>query len=418
MSTLIIKGGKKLNGEIKISGMKNAATPILAATLLATQKCIIDNVPDIADVRVMIDILRSLGSDIDFNNNTVVVNPGKIDINNLNGELVKKLRSSILIIGPLLARLGEVSLPEPGGCIIGKRPIDTHLFGLERLGAKIEQKERQIIIKSNGLVGTDILLPEFSVTATENLIMVACLADGTTTIKLAATEPHVEDLISFLNKMGADIKIGLRNTITIKGVKELKGTDYKIIPDSIEVGTFAVAALVTKSKITLKGVNHDHLDAVYSLLERIGATLEKDKDSLTIYAKNKLKAFKLQALPFPGFPTDLQAPFGVLATQCDGISLIHDPLYEGRLGHIRELEKMGAYAVICDLHRVAVSGITSLVGTIIKGLDLRAGATLVIAGLVASGTTTVQGIENLDRGYENFDERLRLLGAEIERKKE
>jgi UDP-N-acetylglucosamine 1-carboxyvinyltransferase len=415
MPKLIIQGGKKLSGRIRISGMKNAATPILAACLLANKKCMIRNVPDIADVRVMLQILKSLGLGVQYQNHTAEIEPGKINLKKLNKDLVKKLRSSILLLGPLLARLGNITLPEPGGCIIGKRPIGTHLYALEALGAKIKHLDGKINLKTGGLKGKTVVLPEFSVTATENLLMAAATARGKTVIKMSAIEPHIEDLIKFLNKMGASIKMSAGHTIVIQGVKKLGGAEHAIIPDSIEAGTLAVAALITKGKITLEGVRHEHMDAVYSLLARIGAELTIEKNNLTVFAKGKLKAFNLQALPYPGFPTDLQAPFGLLATQCHGASLIHDPMYEGRLFYINELIKMGANATICDPHRVLVSGPAQLYGTEIKGLDLRAGATLVLAGLIAKGKTIVLGAENLDRGYERLDERLNELGAEIER---
>lgn len=414
MAKLVIKGGRKLHGSVRIAGMKNAATPILAACLLANERCVIKNIPDIADVRIMMDILRDLGADISFANHTAVIAPGRAKWIK-RADLVGKLRSSILILGPLLARQGQVSLPEPGGCIIGKRPIDTHLYAFEKLGAAVRRANGGICLKAEKLKGRQIVLPEFSVTATENLLMAASVARGRTVIKLAAIEPHVQDLIKFLNKMGAAVKLGKEHTIIIEGVKKLGGANHTLMPDSIEAGTFAIAALLTRGRLTLKGVNHNHLDAVYSLLERVGAELKLGKDSLMISSKEKLRAFKFQSMPYPGLPTDLQAPFGVLATQCHGASLIHDPMYEGRMSYVNELQKMGANATICDPHRVIISGPTKLTGASIKGLDLRAGATLVLAGLAASGTTTVEGAENLDRGYEKFDERLRKLGADIRR---
>ena len=404
-----------MSGTAVISGNKNAATPILAASLLATKKCVIKNVPDIADVRVMIEILKSLGLSIDYSDHTAVISPGKLSLKNLNRELVKKMRSSILILGPLLARLGAVDLPEPGGCIIGKRPIDTHLYGLKKLGAIVSSKKGELSLAAKNLAPAEMILPEFSVTATENIIMAALGAKGRTVIKMAAIEPHVQDLINFLNALGAKVAMAPENTIIIDGGRELAGADHTVSPDNIEAGTFAAAALITRGKITLKGVNHSHMDAVYSLLERIGAVLEIGKNTLTIFSRGELHGFKLQALPYPGFPTDLQAPFGALATQCHGASLVHDPLYEGRMGYVQELIKMGAEATVCDPHRVLINGPTKLYGTEIKGLDLRAGATLVLAGLAAHGTTILEGVENLDRGYEKFDERLRGLGAEIRR---
>jgi UDP-N-acetylglucosamine 1-carboxyvinyltransferase len=415
MAKLIIRGGKKLSGAVDVAGMKNAATPILAATLLATKRCVIKNIPDIADVRVMLKILESLGQKIDYKNHTATISPGKIHLGGLEAGLVQKLRSSILIMGPLLARLGRADLPEPGGCIIGKRPIDTHLIAFQKMGATIKCSGKHLSLACKKLHGREVILPEFSVTATENVMMAAALAEGTTTIKLAALEPHVEDLADFLKKLGAKIHFKTPHTIVIEGVKNLGGAEHTLIPDSIEVGTFAVAAVITGGKITMRGVRHDHLDAVYSLLERIGAKLEIKGSNLTVSAGKNMSAFKLQAMPYPGFPTDLQAPFGLLATQCAGMSMIQDPLYEGRFSYVGELTKMGADATVCDPHRVIFAGPTKLQGTTIKGLDLRAGATLVLAGLAASGTTTVEGVENLDRGYERFDERLRALGADIKR---
>lgn len=415
MSTLIIKGGKKLKGKVKIAGMKNAATPILAACLLAQKKCVIKNIPDILDVRVMIEILKGLGLNVRFENHTAIIEPGKINIKNLDEKLVKKLRSSILILGPLFSQFKKISLPEPGGCIIGKRPIDTHLLGFEKLGGKISHKKDKIFLERGDLEGVEIVLREFSVTATENIIMASVLAKGKTAIKLAAIEPHVLDLVKFLNKMGAKIKVLPEHTIIIEGVKKLGGAEHRVIPDSIEVGTFAVAGLVTEGDIVLCGLNHKHMDAVYNVLEEAGAGLEKNGNNLRVFYKGRLKSFKLQTMPYPGFPTDLQAPFSVLAAKCSGASLIHDPMYEGRLGHIGELSKMGLRATICDPHRVIIEGGNKLKGTEIKGLDLRAGATLVLAGLIAEGETIVRGVENLDRGYEKFDERLRGLGAEISR---
>ncbi|MBU4421486.1 UDP-N-acetylglucosamine 1-carboxyvinyltransferase [Patescibacteria group bacterium] len=415
MSKLIIQGGRKLRGEIRISGMKNAATPILAACILAKEKCVIKNIPDISDVNTMLQILKSLGFSVLYKNHTATILPRKIELKGLDVSLIQKLRSSILILGPLLARMGKISLPEPGGCIIGRRPIDTHLYGFQKLGAKVLHKNKQIFLSAQKLSGAEIILPEFSVTATENILMAACIAEGTTIIKLAAIEPHVIDLIKFLNTMGANIKQELGHTIVVKGVKKIFGGEHTVIPDSIEAGTFAIAALITKGRLKLLGIEHSHLDAVYELLERIGAGLILGKNSAEIFFKKPLSSFKLQALPYPGFPTDLQAPFGLLATGCKGTSLIHDPLYEGRMGYVNELIKMGANATICDPHRVLITGPTALKGMEIKGLDLRAGATLVLAGLIAQGRTVVDGAENLDRGYERFDERLCALGADIKR---
>lgn len=416
MSTFVIKGGKKLRGSIEVSGMKNAATPIIAATLLTDEECILENIPRLTDVTRLLQIFESIGSRVVWKDNHVVSICNKdVSLKSLDQKLVKAMRSSVLLLGPMLARFKEIELPEPGGCIIGNRPLGTHFLALEKLGAEVKVKFDSYCLSAKELSGAVIVLPEFSVTATENALMASSLAKGETIIKLSAMEPHVLDLVAFLNKMGADIKEIGTHTLKIKGQKRLYGARHKIIPDQIEVGTFAVAAAATHGEVAIKNIAPEHLDIVLLTLQKIGVKFELDKKTLLVKPSVNLQAFKLQAMPYPGFPTDLQAPFGVLATQCRGTSLIHDPLYEGRLGYINELQKMGANAVICDPHRVLITGPTPLYGQEIKGLDLRAGATMVIAGLVAEGETRLSGAEIIDRGYEHLDERLRGLGAEIGR---
>lgn len=418
MSQFLIKGGKKLNGEVEISGMKNAAAPILAATLLTCDDCVIDRVPRLSDVEKIMEIMKGLGAEVEWTGERqVTVNCAKVDLQNIDKKLVKSMRSSILFLGPLLARFKEVTLPEPGGCIIGNRPIDAHLFALQSLGAEITREKEFFHLKTVGLKGAEIVLPEFSVTATENAVMAAVLAEGVTIIKLAAAEPHVQDLISFLNKMGAKITGAGSHTLKIEGVKKLSGARHELIPDQIEIGTFAVAAAATHGEISIHPIVPEHLDKILSVLSSIGMNWEIKGDALLIHHSHPLKAFKLQTMPYPGFPTDLQAPFGVLATQCQGTSLIHDPLFESRLGYINELIKMGANAVICDPHRVLVTGPAPLYGQEIKSFDLRAGATMIIAGLIADGETILNEAEMVYRGYERIDEKLRLLGADIEFKK-
>jgi len=416
MSKFIIRGGKKLNGEVTIKGMKNAATPILAATLLTEETCLIDNLPQISDVSAMFDILKSLGSKIEKVSETCVkiCNKG-IDLKNLDQKLVKKMRSSVLFMGPLLARFGSVEISEPGGCIIGNRSLDTHFYALEKLGAKIIKEEAFYKINADKLIGNLITLPEFSVTATENAIMAGVLAHGKTTIKLAAAEPHVQDLCLFLNKMGANISGIGTHILIIEGVAKLKGAEHHIIPDQIEAGTFAVAASLTRGHVLLKNIEPEHLDIILLKLNQIGINFEIRHKEIQFLPSSNLKSFRLQALPYPGFPTDLQAPFGVLATQCQGTTLIHDPLFEGRMGYIQELVKMGANAIVADPHRVIINGPTPLYGQEIRSFDLRAGATLIIAGLIAQGETIINQAEIVDRGYEKIEERLNSLGAEIKR---
>lgn len=414
MSQFIIQGGKKLKGRVEVSGMKNAATPILAATLLTDEECVLERVPRISDVMKMLEILKSLGTQVEWRGeHTLAVKCEKVDLTSLDKKLVKSMRSSVLLLAPLLARFKKAVLPEPGGCIIGNRPLDTHFFVLEKLGATIKRMDGCYEFETVGFRGATIILPEFSVTATENAIMAAVLAEGETIIKLAAAEPHVGDLAVFLNSIGARIEGIGTHTLKIAGVKKLSGGRHTIIPDQVEIGTFAVAAAVTRGKVDIHPVVPEHLEIVLSLLERIGAPWAIKGDTLSIQPYTSLRSFKLQALPYPGFPTDLQSVFGLLATQCQGTTLIHDPLYEGRLGYINELVKMGANAVICDPHRVLITGPTPLYGQEIKSLDLRAGATLVLAGLLAQGETIINDSEIIYRGYEAIDEKLRQLGADI-----
>jgi len=415
--SFVIRGGQPLEGDIKVGGMKNAATPVIAATLLVRDTCVIENVPRLSDVERMLDILRSLGSKVDWTGeNELTIDTSAADIGTLDRQAVKAMRSSILLMGPLLARFHEVTIPEPGGCIIGNRPIDDHLRVLSSLQAEINKDDDgDLVLTTTGLVGSNNILPVFSVTATENAVMAAVTAEGTSVLRLAAAEPNVENLCEFLSAAGAKISGLGTHTLVIEGVKELHGTRHRVIPDQIEVGTFAVLGALTKGQLNIRGVVPEHLDIILLQFKRCGLNFELKGDTLTVETSSHLNSFKLQTLPYPGFPTDLQAPFGVLATQCSGTSLIHDPMYEGRLGYINELTKMGANATICDPHRVVVTGPTPLCGKEIRGLDLRAGATLVIAGLVAAGETVLHNAEVIDRGYEKIDERLRAVGAQIER---
>jgi UDP-N-acetylglucosamine 1-carboxyvinyltransferase len=396
--------------------MKNAATPILAATLLTDEPCLLRNIPRIRDVERMLDILRSLGAKAEWTGeHDVRVEARGADPEALDRKAMRGMRSSILFLGPMLSRFREVELPEPGGCIIGNRPLDTHLVALTALGATCERGKEGYRLRTEALKGRAVTLPEFSVTATENLMMAAVLAEGRTVIKLAAAEPHVQDLGAFLAKMGARISGLGTHEIVIDGVAELHGAEHDVIPDQIEAGTFMVAAALTRGDLRVDGVRPDHLDVVVQRLSSIGAEVETGGDWVRVTAPDVLRAFKYQSLPYPGLPTDLMAPFGVLATQCAGTSLIHEPLYEGRFGFVNELVKMGANAVVCDPHRVLVTGPTPLHGQEIKSLDLRAGATLLLAGILADGETTLHDAEIIDRGYERIEERFAEVGAVIVR---
>ncbi|MFA4937461.1 MAG: UDP-N-acetylglucosamine 1-carboxyvinyltransferase [Patescibacteria group bacterium] len=415
MSSLVIEGAKALHGTIEVPGAKNAVTPILAACLLTSEECTIHNIPAISDVAKMLSLLKAVGAEVNNQGKTVTIKAVNINLSQLPANEVKGMRSSILLFGPLLARIHAVTLPEPGGCIIGNRPLDTHLYGLQRLGVEVKITNESYDLKVEKLTGAKIILPEFSVTATENVVMAAVLASGTTTIELAAAEPHVQDLCNFLIALGAKIKGIGTHTLIIEGVKSLHGAEYSIIPDPIEAGTWAVLAAVTRGEITIKPVCVEHLNFVLMKLKAIGVDWQLKGDALTVRASRQLKPFRLQALPYPGFPTDLQAPFCILATQANGTSLIHDPMYEGRLNHISELIKMGANAVIADPHRVVVTGPTPLYGRDIRSYDLRSGATMLIAALMAQGQSIIAEAEVVDRGYEKIEQRLKAIGAEISR---
>lgn len=416
MSRFIIHGQRPLHGVVVPSGMKNAATPILAATLLTRERCIIENVPRIADVFNMLALLKSLGAMVAWQDEHVVsVECKDIDPTALDQTIVHKLRSSVLLIGPLIARFPDVVLARPGGCIIGNRPLDTHIVGLQGLGVHIEEKENRLLLTRTTLSPASIVLPEFSVTATENILMAASLVPGVTTLTIAAMEPHVQDLCAFLTGMGVTFRGVGTHTLEIHGAQVLRGTQHTIIPDQIEVGTWAVAAAATRGTVIINGVDPRHVHLLLLKMRAIGIQAELTGTTLSITSSGRFNPFKLQALPYPGFPSDLQATFSILATQAGGMSMLHDPLYEGRLSYIPELVKMGANAVICDPHRVVISGQTPLLGQEIKSYDLRAGATLIIAALIAQGKTVLHEAEMVDRGYEAIDERLRILGADITR---
>ncbi|MBI2464414.1 UDP-N-acetylglucosamine 1-carboxyvinyltransferase [Candidatus Peregrinibacteria bacterium] len=419
MPKFLIDGGKKLNGEIHVSGSKNATLPILAACLLTDEPCTLKNVPDIADVHSMIHLLKGLGVKVRFQNNTVLIHAEKVKKTAIDDPLVGKFRASILLLGPLLRRLGDVRLNFPGGCVLGKRSIYAHLHALQELGGKIEGKSTHIHLRGNHLQGKNFVMSEISVTATENAIMAAVLAEGMTIIRLAAAEPHVQDLCLFLNKMGARIKGIGTHALIIHGVKKLKGTGYKITSDYLEVGTLALAAALTKGTVTIKGIESHHLDSFWNKLEEVGAKFELKTNEVTIYPTDHFMAVeKLRTAVYPSFATDLQAPFSVLLTQADGESFIFETLFEGRLNYLFELEKMGAKLAIINPHQARIHGPTALKAVPVASCDIRAGTAMVLAALIAKGTTEISNIYYIDRGYENLDKKLRSLGASIQRSEE
>ena len=417
MQKFIINGGKSLKGTVEIGGYKNAAGPILAATLLTKEECIIDNLPLVTDVFNLIKVLESIGVEVEWlEKNKIKIKAGeKVDPEKMDYSTVEKMRISVLLIGPLLARFKKFKIPHPGGDRIGLRPIDSHIEALKKLGAEIYEKDNFYYFNAENLQGQEIILSEFSVTATENLMMAASLTSGTTVIKTAAAEPQVQDTGDILKKMGAEIEGVGTHTVTIKGQKKLQGVNHSVISDPLEAGTFIILAAATQSRIEIKNVIIGHLELFLEKLKEIGANFEIKSNSIIVKPSANLKAAKIQSLPFPGFPTDLQPMVSVLLTQAEGKSLVHDPLYESRLGHLKELKKMGADIEIADPHRAFIFGPTPLKANKITGMDIRAGASLIIAALIAKGKSEIHGVEQIDRGYEKIDEKLKKLGAEIKR---
>ena len=412
----LIEGGQKLEGEIEIMGSKNASGQLLAATILTDEECLIDNLPKVNDVFVMLDILKNLGKEVDWvNERKVKIKGGNIDPAKLDIKEISKARMSVLLIGALLPRVSEFRISRPGGDRIGLRPITTHLKAIEELGVEIGEEGDFYYFKAKKLEGKEIVLSEFSVTATANLIMTASLTNGITVIKGAACEPEIVNLAEMLNKMGARIEGVGTHTIKIEGVKKLNGGNFSIIPDRIETGTFLVIGALNKGKVILKNIRPDHLDLFLAKLKEIGVNFKIEKDYLLVEPNPNLKAVRIQALPYPGFATDFLPLVVPLLTQAEGRSLIHDPLYENRLNYTSELRKMGADIEIVDPHRAFIFGKTMLQGVSIESWDIRAGASLLIAGLIAKGKTTISNIYQIDRGYEKIDERLQKLGAKITR---
>ncbi|MFC1631995.1 UDP-N-acetylglucosamine 1-carboxyvinyltransferase [Candidatus Omnitrophota bacterium] len=420
MDKLIIEGGKKLNGLVQISGAKNAALPILAATLLTDELCVIKNVPNLRDVQTMVKILRSLGVKTQFQDSRVIVEPTKYNNITADYKLVSTMRASICVLGPLLAKqkLARVSLP--GGCVIGPRPIDLHLKGLSGLGAKIKIEHGYVIADGKKLKGARIYLGGpfgSSVLATANVIMAATLTPGKTIIENAACEPEIVDLANFLVKMGAKIKGQNTHTIEIEGVQKLHGVEHQIINDRIEAGTYILACAMTKGEITIKGVCIGHLGALIDKLRDVGVVIKNIGDAIHVKSSKRLKPVDITTLPFPGFPTDLQAQMMALMSVSSGISVITEKIYPERFMHISELSRMGAQ-IMKEGSSAIIKGTAKLSGAPVMASDLRASASLVLAALVAQGKTEISRVYHLDRGYEKMEEKLSGLGAKIWREKE
>ena len=415
----MIKGGVPLHGEVQISGAKNAVLPILAATLLTTEPCTIRRVPNLSDVRFMGQILASLGAQVKFDGDSVTVQAKKIQGVG-DYDLIRKMRGSICVMGPLLARLRAATVSLPGGCVIGARPINLHLKGFEALGAKIKIEGGYVHAKAKRLVGSEIFLggrAGSTVLGTANVMMAAALADGVTIIESAACEPEIVDLANFLNAMGANIHGAGSPTITITGVKELHGAEHEVIPDRIEAATYAIAAAATNGEVTLHGARADHLHAVLDKLHDCGVEIDRRGAAITVKRNGKLKPVDITTLPYAGYPTDAQAQMMVLMAMTPGISIITERIFESRFMHVSELGRLGADIEI-EGPSAIVKGGKPLSGAPVMASDLRASAALVIAGLAAKGTTHVNRVYHIDRGYENIDGKLRKLGARIERVEE
>lgn len=413
MEKLVIEGGKPLSGAISIHGAKNAALPILAASIMAEGTVKIENVPDLSDIGVMLGILRSLGCKAELAGETVIVNTNAVHQYHIPENLMSQMRSSIFLMGPLLARLGKVELYQPGGCAIGERKIDLHLKGLAALGVVIEDNGSRIVCTAKELVGADIVLDYPSVGATENIMMAAAMARGKTTLTNAAREPEIQDLQNFLNAMGAKIMGAGTDTITIEGVPELVPCTYRIIPDRIVAGTIMIAAAVTRGSVTLNGVCPAHLTSAIHVLKRAGVQITIDGDIMYVCGSGRLKAVeRIVTSPYPSFPTDLQSQIMVLLSLADGVSIVKETVFEGRFKHVDELSRMGA-DIRVDLNSAFIRGVPRLYGATVEATDLRAGAALVIAGLTAQGTTVIEQIHHIDRGYDRIERMLRSLGANI-----
>ncbi len=416
MDKLIISGGTRLEGEIRISGAKNAALPIIMGTLLVNEPVKICNIPHLNDITTTMELLGRMGVSITMDEHmSVEVDASTISEYVAPYELVKTMRASILVLGPLLARHGYAEVSLPGGCAIGSRPVNLHIHGLELMGADIVVENGYIKAKAKRLKGAKIVFDIITVTGTENLMMAATLAEGTTILENAAKEPEVVDLANFLNEMGAKISGIGTDVITIEGVDNLKGTTYRVLPDRIETGTFMVAAAVTGGRVKLKDTNPKYLDAVTVKLEEAGACITAGEDWIEVDMKGKrAKAIDIRTAPYPAFPTDMQAQFSVLNTLAEGTATITETIFENRFMHIQELQRMGAN-IDLNGNTAVCTGVEKLTGAPVMATDLRASASLVIAGLVAEGETVVERIYHIDRGYERIEEKLQQLGAKIRR---
>lgn len=415
MAKYIVEKSEPLKGNIKVSGAKNAVLPIMAAAIMATGPCYLEEIPKLSDIEVMSDVLRSLGSEVLIKDNELEIITEKIENSEAPYELVQKMRASFFVMGPLLARTGRASIPMPGGCAIGARPVDLHLKGFAALGATIKNDHGSVEAVCDGkLQGATIYLDFPSVGATENIMMAATLAEGQTIIQNAAEEPEISDLANFLNKMGANIKGAGTDTIRITGVESLGGARHTIIPDRIEAGTYMAAAAITKGELRIENVIPGHLKPMIAKLREAGVTVDEGDDFLVVKGTDDVKSVDVTTLPYPGFPTDMQAQFMTFMALSKGHSVITETVFENRFMHVIELSRMGA-DIRTEGHSAVIHGVETLQGAQVQATDLRAGAALILAGLVADGVTEVGNIYHIDRGYTDLEQKLRAVGAKIKR---
>lgn len=413
MAKIIVKKSNPLKGSVRIDGAKNAVLPIIAATLLAKGKSVLREVPNLKDVHVISDLLRHLGAEVEYKGTTLTVDATNLTTYDAPYELVRKMRASFLVMGPLLARFNQTRISMPGGCAIGTRPIDLHLKGFKALGANVVMDHGFVEAKTDILTGSKLYLDFPSVGATENIMMAAVLAEGTTIIENAAEEPEIVDLANFLNEMGADVRGAGTNTIRIKGVKELKATEHDIIPDRIEAATFMVAAAMTKGDITVENIILEHLKPVTAKLREAGCEIIEMDNSIRVIGPEKLKSIDIKTLPHPGFPTDVQAQFMAMLTVAKGTGVVIETVFENRFMHVAEFNRMGANIKI-EGRTAVVEGVEELNGAKVNATDLRAGAALILCGLIAEGETEIGEIYHIQRGYVDIDKKITALGGNIE----
>lgn len=413
MPKIIVKKSAPLRGTVKIDGAKNAVLPIIAATLLAEGKSVLKGVPNLRDVHVISDLLRHLGAEVTYEGTTLTVDASNITTCEAPYELVRKMRASFLVMGPLLARFNHTKISMPGGCAIGTRPIDLHLKGFKSLGAEVEIDHGFVEAKTEKLTGNKLYLDFPSVGATENIMMAAALAEGTTIIENAAEEPEIVDLANFLNEMGANVKGAGTNTIKIKGVESLKGAEHTVIPDRIEAATYMVAAAMTKGDITVENVLMEHLKPIIAKLRETGCEIIEMENAVRVIGPEVLKPIDIKTLPHPGFPTDVQAQFMAMLTIANGTAVVIETVFENRFMHVAEFKRMGADIKI-EGRSAIVNGVDKLYGAKVNATDLRAGAALILCGLIAEGETQIGEIYHIQRGYVDIDKKIRALGGNIE----